>query len=694
MKKIFNVYTKNNYKVFNLFGIKFKYDMFKAKMKKFNKGNIVKNKIVFSNFNKGGYGDNPKYIAEEILRQNLGYELVWIVKDPKKDKAKFPKDIKLVKYNSKEALKELQSAKVWVSNTRFNRYIKQGLVKKNEQTYIQTWHGSLGIKRIEKDLSDIIHLNYKKFSQIDSQMTDYLISPSSFDTKTLSSCFWFDKKFLEIGYPRNDIFFLDEKTKSEKIKTIKDKLNIPHGKKILLYAPTFRDSKKIDVYDIDLNQVQKALSEKDNCEFISLVRLHPHLQKKSTQITEKYPDTINVTTYPDIQELLLISDVLITDYSSSIFDFMLMKKPAFFYAKDIKEYTKERGFYIDLEKMPFPVAYNNVDMVKNIENFSIQDYQQKLEEFMKNRICYDKGDSSKKCVELIKEKIETPYQKFNGNEAFEYLKKYLYVLDTPSPITEASKYPNTIWQMWWQGEEQAPELVKKCFESVKKYYPNNRIIITESNYKQYVDIPQYIIDKFKKGIIGAAQFSDIVRLLLLTKHGGVWIDSTCLLTAPIPENILNEDVFYFKSTTWSQNPTVPTERLLEKLIKIPTYSGAIHTGSNWFIVSKPNNVLLTNLSKIILEYWKYEDMMIDYYIFHLFLSVIITNNNDCKESFEKMYTLSNRNPHLLQMSLEDEFNQELFEDIKKYSFIHKLRYKKINKAKKNKVSFYNQLILK
>ena len=692
MRDLFKVYRKNNYKIYSFFGIHFKQDLFKKRFKKINTGNVVNNKIVFSNFNKGGYGDSPKYIAEEILRQNLGYELVWLVKDPKKDKDKFPKEIKLVKYNSKNAVKELQTAKIWVSNTRFNRYIKKGLLKKNEQTYIQTWHGSLGIKKIEKDLSDATHANYKKFSQKDSQMTDYLISPSNFDTQTLKNCFWFNKTFLTFGYPRNDLFFLPENLKSKKIKRIKEVLNIPQDKKIILYSPTFRDSKKLDVYDIDLKRVQDALQAKYGCEFISLVRLHPHLNNKSKQLTEKYPNTINATTYPDIQELLLISDILITDYSSSIFDFMLMRKPAFFYAKDIEEYTKERGFYIDLEKMPFPVAYNNDNMVNLIENFNETDYQQKLQTFMDERICYDNGNASKKCVELIKEKIETPYRKFNTDNAFEYLKKYLYSLEQDIEIKPSDIKSQIIWQMWWQGEDKAPELVQKCFQSVKKYYPNNRIVITEDNYKQYVDVPEFILDKFKKGIIGPALFSDIIRLLLLTRHGGVWIDSTCLLTAPIPENVLNQDVFYFKSTTWSQNPTVPTERLLEKLIKIPTYSGAIHSGSSWFIVSKPNNILLENLCKIMFEYWKNEDLMVDYYLFHLLLSISIVNNKSCKECFEKMYTLSNRNPHLLQMSLENNFDQELFEDIKNYSFIHKLRHKKVNKAKKNKKSFYNHII--
>lgn len=691
MKNLFKVYRKNNYKIYSFFGIHFKQDLFKKRFKKINTGKVVNNKIVFSNFNKGGYGDSPKYIAEEILRQNLDYDLVWLVKDPQKAKDKFPKGIRLVKYNSKDAVKELQTAKVWVSNTRFNRYIKKGLTKKNEQTYIQTWHG-VAIKKIEKDLSDATHANYKKFAQKDSQITDYLIAPNNYNAKIMKDCFWFDKTFLPIGYPRNDIFLLPEELKNERIKIIKEKLNIPQDKKVLLYAPTFRDSKKLDVYDIDLERVQDVLKAKYGCEYISLVRLHPHLMKKSNQLTEKYPNTINATTYPDMQELLLISDILITDYSSSIFDFMLMRKPIFFYANDFEAYTKEREFYIDLKQTPFPVAYNNNDMTDIIQNFNEADYQKELQTFMDECVCYDDGNASKKCVELIKEKIETPYKKFQGSNEFEYLKKYLYSLDKDIEIQPSDIKSQTIWQMWWQGEDKAPELVQKCFQSVKKYYPDNRIVITENNYKQYVDVPDFIMDKFNKGIIGPALFSDIIRILLLIRHGGVWIDSTCLLTAPIPEEILNQEVFYFKSATWSQNPAVPTERLLEKLIKIPTYAKALYTGSSWFIVSKPNNILLKSLYKIMFEYWKNEDLMIDYYLIHLMLTLIIIHNGNCKESFEKMLTLSNRNPHLLQMSLDNNFNDELFEDIKKYSFIHKLRYKKLNKAKRNKQSFYNYLV--
>ena len=108
---------------------------------------IVKNKIVFSNYFGKSYGCNPKYIADEIIRQNLPYELVWLVKNPEEHINEFPKEIRLVRYLSPESYKELASAKIWVDNTRKKPYWEQGLIKKKDQVYIQTWHGSLGIKK-------------------------------------------------------------------------------------------------------------------------------------------------------------------------------------------------------------------------------------------------------------------------------------------------------------------------------------------------------------------------------------------------------------------------------------------------------------------------------------------------------------------------------------------------------------------
>ncbi len=695
----FNIKNIGPNKVIYFLGLKMSFDRFKLLLFRSRFLKIDNNKIVFVNFTNKSYGCNPKYIAEEIIRQNLPYKMVWLVKDPKKEKQNFPPNIKLVKSNSYKALRELRSAKFWISNSRLNYYIKKGLKKRYNQVYIQTWHGYLGIKKIEGDIANKGYEKYICKAKSDSKMIDYLISPSEFDANILKNCFWYDKAFLNVGYPRNDIFFLSEEEKYNKISEIKSKLNIPDSKKILLYVPTFRDSKTIDVYDLDFDEIQNALKERFSSDYIVLAKLHPNMLKKATAITKKFPNVINVTKYPDTQELLLIADALITDYSSAIFDYMYLKKPAFIYANDIEDYYKERGFYLDIKNLFAPIAYTNKDMISNIKNFDKTDYLNKLEKFIHERNCYDRGIASKACVDLInkiyKQDLSEGKSKDINIEYYDYLKKYLYVLDKPENhcIKSDGKNTNKIWQMWWQGEDKAPELVKKCLSSVREFYPDKQIIITEQNYKSYIDIPDYILKRYKSGEICFANFSDLVRLFLLTKYGGVWIDATCLLTKMIPSEILNSELFYFKNATWFQNPKVPSEKLFSELINVPSYLSTMTTGSSWFIVTdKPNNRVLVCLMNLLLEYWMYEDYAINYFIFHILLTLIIMNDKKSREIFEKMISENNRNPHLLQMMLEKDYNEELFENIKEFSFIHKLRYKNLTKAQINKNSFLNYLL--
>ena len=138
------------------------------------------------------------------------------------------------------------------------------------------------------------------------------------------------------------------------------------------------------IYDIDIDNVIKTLENKYNQNFTVLMRLHPNVADKATKIFKYSDKIINATPYKDIQELLLIADVLITDYSSCMFDFMLQAKPIFLITEDLQEYTMERDFYTSLDSLPFPVAYTKKELIKNIENFDNQKYINQLDNFLKN----------------------------------------------------------------------------------------------------------------------------------------------------------------------------------------------------------------------------------------------------------------------------------------------------------------------
>src|SRR5699024_1266551 len=210
---------------------------------------------------------------------------------------------------------------------------------------------------------------------------DYLISPSSYATQRFRSAFRFQKEILEVGYPRNDIFY--QRDLEERIKRLKRSLRIPKGKKVILYAPTFRDDETKGenqfVFDLqfDMERMKEALSE----DYIILLRMHVVI-KNQIQIPEEFQEFIfNVTSYPDIQDLLLVSDILITDYSSVMFDYANLRRPMLFYTYDLEKYRDDvRGFYIDLEEeAPGPLLRDTDELITSIkqidevcENYNIR----------------------------------------------------------------------------------------------------------------------------------------------------------------------------------------------------------------------------------------------------------------------------------------------------------------------------------
>lgn len=360
---------------------------------------IVNNKIVFSNYMGESYGGNSKYITEEILNRKLPFELVWLLKDTKNNNV--PKGVKPVKYGSLKAFFELATAKIWIDNYHKIDYIKKGLDKNSQQIYIQTWHGSLGIKKIEKSVFNLTSDSmWEKYAIENSKMTNFWISNSLFETNVYKNSFWDVKNIKEFGHPQNDIFF---KTHEGLKDNICRTYNISTDKKILLYAPTFRDSLSFDPYDINFEILEDALKRKFDGNWCIMVRFHNRLRKR---MKNSYQNNriINVSNYHDMQELLYVADILISDYSSCMFDFMLTKKPVFIFAVDIEKYSEERGFYYPLETTPFSIARNNKELITNVNNFDIVKYKSEVEQFLKDKGCMEDGQASKRVVDLI-EKI-------------------------------------------------------------------------------------------------------------------------------------------------------------------------------------------------------------------------------------------------------------------------------------------------
>ena len=235
--------------------------------------------------------------------------------------------------------------------------------------------------------------------------TDLLISNSKFENEVYRSTYWPTTRILECGHPRNDIFFIDNDRKRLGFRDrILKKAGLPENKRFALYAPTFRDSKDVSCYNLDFDRVCKELGKKFGGDWVILLRYHFKLWKIE-QIKEQLDCTenvINVTDYDDIQELMLISDVGITDYSSWICDYVLTGRPGFIFATDLESYMTERGLYYPLSETPFPVAKNNDELISEIKNFENERYKLKSKDFLRKRGCVETGQASREVVEKIK----------------------------------------------------------------------------------------------------------------------------------------------------------------------------------------------------------------------------------------------------------------------------------------------------
>lgn len=408
LEKIFSIKNIDNYKV-----IKF-LNMFEIKIsrkyigRKYLSLPIENNKIVFTNFGGGGYGCNPKYIAREIINQNLPYKLVWLYNYDKGYMLEdMPKSIELINYRTKDALKELMTAKIIISNIRLCDFIDKGFVKKEGQIYIQTWHGSLGIKKIDGAVQSesFKKRHWCEVAKEDSMYIDYLISNSDFENNVFKTSFWYNGKIAKIGHPRNDIFFYSDEKKSEIKSKVCKYLGIDTSKKILLYAPSFRDNYDFEPYTMNVDRLLGTVNAKFGSDWVFIAKIHPNMLWMTNNLFNFNNEIKNGSLYSDIQELLVASDILISDYSSLMFDFMLTKKPVFVYATDIEKYNTDRGFYYPLESTPFPVSTNNEELIQNINNFDLEKYMSEIDEFLKDKGCIEDGQASKRVVEYIKSQI-------------------------------------------------------------------------------------------------------------------------------------------------------------------------------------------------------------------------------------------------------------------------------------------------
>lgn len=362
---------------------------------------INSHKIVVDNFSGKGYGDHCKYIIEELIKKSKDrkIDIVWLTE--KKTDA-FPSEIRCVTPSSFQALYEQVTAKVWIDNLRKPEYVR----KRKNQFYVMTWHGGIALKKIEKDVENNLPRSYIRAAKNDSDMADLLIAGSEWEYNLIRNSFWYNGEIAKCGLPRMDILY---KNDPELKLNLKRKLGIPDDVKCVLYAPTFRATlvnMDVSVYKLDWARIINALESKTKDKWSGLMRLHPNIMPLAEKLN--LPKTVlNVTSYPDMQELLLVADCLITDYSTTIFEYSIKGKMAFIFALDLDEYMKDRSLYFDFSELPYSLSQSNDELLKNIQNFNQDKYNEKIKEFFVEKCgCYAGGNASSYIAGRILENLD------------------------------------------------------------------------------------------------------------------------------------------------------------------------------------------------------------------------------------------------------------------------------------------------
>ncbi len=357
---------------------------------------VKKNRVVFCSYYGRGYSDNPKAIAQAMLDMGTHAELVWLLKN-EEDAKSLPRGIRPCPYDSPKRIWTLATARVWVDNCR-----KYDRFKKKNQYYLQTWHG-FPLKRIEKDALDSLAPDFEKGAVKDSRHTDLLLSNSAHSTTVLRRAYWYDGAIGQYGSPRNDVFFTAQPQVREKVL---HHFGLDADRKLLLYAPTFRADHSTDAYRIQMEQALKACEKRFGGLWTGLVRLHPNVAGQSAGLFLYDRDRIlDATSYPDMQELLICADLLITDYSSSMFDYALSRRPCIQFALDLDCYRKDRNFYFPLDQLPFPLATTNGELEEKILHFDEETYLTQWDHFRSTQSFYEDGNASKRCARWIEDRI-------------------------------------------------------------------------------------------------------------------------------------------------------------------------------------------------------------------------------------------------------------------------------------------------
>ena len=358
-------------------------------------------KIYFSSYEGKQFSCNPKYIflkLKDLKKSELNYVYEY---NGRNLPVELQKEIKIVKHNSFQYIVEIMTSKVIITNSGLTPKIPL----RKSQILINTWHGGGAYKKSGKDLDGEKNGSGKYYIELSERQTSYFLTNSQQFTQIIHSALGIElTKMINSGSPRNDLFFSCDKKNHIHKAAIQSALNLKNNSKLVLYAPTYRGkvgNVEKDPYEsLDISLLLNTLHNKFGGTWMLLYRGHYF-----NPVSKHNNGSIDVSTYPDMQQLLCVIDVLITDYSSSIWDFSFTDKPAFLFVPDLEAYINDRDFYVPIDQWPYNYARNNLELQDIIQQYDPILQKQKNKKHHEMFKSYETGKANEMVVDLILQNI-------------------------------------------------------------------------------------------------------------------------------------------------------------------------------------------------------------------------------------------------------------------------------------------------
>lgn len=364
-----------------------KYFLYRFLFRIFSMLPIKQNKVAFLDAELFTYSVNTRKVFQEIV-QDESLDIVVFCRPDRNYQ-----NVRYVRYLSIRYFLEVCTARVWISDSRQQEYMK----KRDGQFYVMTWHGGGPGKYVEKDAEDTLPKSYIRCAINDSKNTDLMVAESKLLYQIMRRSFWYDGEILCKRFAPGE-----SKAPEECREIVEQQFGI-HNRKIILYVPTFRKDGNIACYDIDFHRVVDTLWERTGSDFVFIMRLHGNVAEKANQF--RYDEYLkNGTGYPSLYELESAADMIISDFSECLFDGYCMNKSVILYASDFEEYlAQDRGTYADYRNMPSPLATNSDELIEAIANYDSNDYEEGRKQLMEST-GYFPTDAAKDIAEIIRAK--------------------------------------------------------------------------------------------------------------------------------------------------------------------------------------------------------------------------------------------------------------------------------------------------